>query len=102
MRPGASNPCQNHRGRSHKPDPAETADRNRGGRYAGETRFRAVVPAGAGRVAALKTDWLDARRRGGGHRRRSPRADVAADEDYWREIQQAFTLDRTIINLNNG
>jgi selenocysteine lyase/cysteine desulfurase len=28
--------------------------------------------------------------------------DVAKDETYWREIQQAFTLDRTIINLNNG
>src|SRR5215204_461919 len=28
--------------------------------------------------------------------------DIAADESYWREIQQAFTLDRTIINLNNG
>ncbi|MGH9346520.1 MAG: aminotransferase class V-fold PLP-dependent enzyme [Vicinamibacterales bacterium] len=28
--------------------------------------------------------------------------DLAADEDYWREIQQAFTLDRTFINLNNG
>ena len=28
--------------------------------------------------------------------------DVASDEQYWREIQQAFTLDRTIINLNNG
>jgi selenocysteine lyase/cysteine desulfurase len=28
--------------------------------------------------------------------------DVAQDETYWREIQQAFTLDRTIINLNNG
>ena len=27
---------------------------------------------------------------------------VATDEDYWREIQQAFTLDRTIVNLNNG
>src|SRR5262245_30317019 len=27
---------------------------------------------------------------------------VAANEDYWREVQQAFTLDRTIINLNNG
>jgi isopenicillin-N epimerase len=27
---------------------------------------------------------------------------LAADETYWREIQQAFTLDRTIINLNNG
>jgi isopenicillin-N epimerase len=29
-------------------------------------------------------------------------ADVAADEDYWREVQQAFTVDRTLINLNNG
>src|SRR6266542_1938662 len=29
-------------------------------------------------------------------------ADLAGDETYWREIQQAFTLDRTIINLNNG
>ena len=28
--------------------------------------------------------------------------DVASDEDFWRDIQQAFTLDRTIINLNNG
>ena len=27
---------------------------------------------------------------------------MAADEGYWRDIQQAFTLDRTIINLNNG
>ena len=29
-------------------------------------------------------------------------AEVAADETYWREIQFAFTLDRTLINLNNG
>ena len=28
--------------------------------------------------------------------------DVAADEFYWREIQEAFTLDRTLTNLNNG
>src|SRR5262245_23820018 len=28
--------------------------------------------------------------------------EVAADELYWREIQEAFTLDRTISNLNNG
>ena len=27
---------------------------------------------------------------------------IAANESYRREIQQAFTLDRTIINLNNG
>jgi isopenicillin-N epimerase len=28
--------------------------------------------------------------------------EIAKDEFYWREIQQAFTLDRTLINLNNG
>ena len=28
--------------------------------------------------------------------------DMAANEDYWREIQGAFSLDRTMINLNNG
>src|SRR5512141_2020434 len=33
--------------------------------------------------------------------RRAP-ADVADDEDFWAEIQNAFTLDRTLINLNNG
>ena len=32
---------------------------------------------------------------------RSP-ADVAQDESYWREIQQGFTLDRELTNLNNG
>ena len=28
--------------------------------------------------------------------------DVARDEDFWFEIQHAFTVDRTLINLNNG
>jgi selenocysteine lyase/cysteine desulfurase len=28
--------------------------------------------------------------------------DVAQDETYWREIQEGFTLDRTLTNLNNG
>jgi selenocysteine lyase/cysteine desulfurase len=28
--------------------------------------------------------------------------EIAADEDFWREIRESFTLDRTIINLNNG
>ncbi len=32
---------------------------------------------------------------------RSP-IDLAKDEDFWREVQEGFTLDRTIINLNNG
>ena len=33
--------------------------------------------------------------------RRSPE-EVAADEDFWAEIQRAFTVDRTLVNLNNG
>ncbi|MGW8179025.1 MAG: aminotransferase class V-fold PLP-dependent enzyme, partial [bacterium] len=28
--------------------------------------------------------------------------DLARDEDFWFEIQQGFTVDRTIVNLNNG
>ena len=28
--------------------------------------------------------------------------DTAGDESFWFEIQQAFTLDRSVINLNNG
>ena len=32
----------------------------------------------------------------------TPADRVAGDEDFWREIQQAFTVDRSIINLNNG
>ena len=28
--------------------------------------------------------------------------EVAADEAYWREAQQAFTVDRSLVNLNNG
>jgi isopenicillin-N epimerase len=32
---------------------------------------------------------------------RSPE-DVARDEDYWTEIRNAFTVDRNIINFNNG
>ncbi|MBM3284815.1 MAG: twin-arginine translocation signal domain-containing protein, partial [Candidatus Aminicenantes bacterium] len=28
--------------------------------------------------------------------------EVASDEDFWFQVQQAFTEDRNIINLNNG
>src|SRR5450631_2391923 len=28
--------------------------------------------------------------------------DVAADEDYWAEIRNAFTVDPNVINMNNG
>src|SRR3954462_12625671 len=57
---------------------------------------------GAAAVAAF-TDESLGRLTAAGTRasERSP-AEIAADESYWREIQQAFTLDRTIVNLNNG
>ena len=28
--------------------------------------------------------------------------EIAQDESYWREIQQAFSISRRMINLNNG
>src|SRR5579859_3395508 len=31
-----------------------------------------------------------------------PVDEVASDEDYWAEIRNAFTVDRNVINLNNG
>lgn len=31
-----------------------------------------------------------------------PAAELAADEDYWSVIQQAYTVNPSIINLNNG
>src|ERR1051326_3231392 len=64
--------------------------------------LRQVVPAAAVGVAALKRDWLERTLSASAAVADRPAAEVAADEGYWREIQQAFTLDRTIINLNNG
>jgi isopenicillin-N epimerase len=29
-------------------------------------------------------------------------SDVVDDEDFWFEVQSAFTVDRTLVNLNNG
>ena len=28
--------------------------------------------------------------------------DLASDEDFWFEVRHAFSIDRNIINLNNG
>src|SRR5947209_12614908 len=64
--------------------------------------LRQVLPIGAVTVAALKTDWLERVVSAGAAAADRPASEIAADEGYWREIQQAFTLDRTLINLNNG
>lgn len=34
--------------------------------------------------------------------RTAPPKEVAADEAFWFEVQQAFTVDRSLVNLNNG
>ncbi|HXK09992.1 MAG TPA: aminotransferase class V-fold PLP-dependent enzyme [Vicinamibacteria bacterium] len=60
------------------------------------------MAAGATAAAAFRDDALDrvlaASRSAGGA---SPEA-IAADEGYWREVQQAFTVNRSYVNLNNG
>ena len=64
--------------------------------------FLRSLVAAAATVPALKNDALacvtGATRSAAG---RSPE-ELAADEDFWLEIQRAFTVDRTLINLNNG
>jgi isopenicillin-N epimerase len=65
-------------------------------------RFLGRVGAGVGAVAALKADAAArVRAAGQGVKGRTP-LEVAADEDYWYEVQQAFTVDRNTINMNNG
>jgi isopenicillin-N epimerase len=58
--------------------------------------------AGMAAVAAFDDNGLTRVAAAGRRVEGAAPGDVAADENYWREIQQAFTLDRTIINLNNG
>lgn len=53
-------------------------------------------------AAALTSDGLALMARAAEQVRGRTAADVAADEDFWREVQLGFTLDRTVINLNNG
>ena len=58
--------------------------------------------AGAVALASFSPDGLSRVHAAGRRVENLSPTDAAMDESYWREIQQAFTLDRTIINLNNG
>ncbi len=66
------------------------------------TFLRTTGTAGMAAVAAFTDRGLDRVAAAGRAVAGRAPAEVAVDETYWREIQQAFTLDRTIINLNNG
>ena len=68
------------------------------------TRRSFLSRAGAAPPAAvvLKDHALDVVEAAAPTASNASAAEVAANEDYWREIQGAFSLDRTMINLNNG
>src|SRR5438045_5216320 len=64
--------------------------------------LRQILRSGAAGYIALLTDWLGRVSEATAAVADRSAAELAANEDYWREIQQAFTLDRTLLNLNNG
>ena len=64
--------------------------------------FLGGLATGAGALASFRAGALGSVLAAGRAVANRPPEEIAADEDYWREIQQAFTLDRSLINLNNG
>jgi selenocysteine lyase/cysteine desulfurase len=58
--------------------------------------------AAAATIPALRDDALARIAGTVGAVAHRPAALLADDEDFWREIQNAFTVDRALINLNNG
>src|SRR5215510_7623614 len=63
---------------------------------------RSFLVAGTGALAALAPGGLDRVFAAGRATTSRSLLEVAADEDYWREVQGAFTVNRAYINLNNG
>jgi isopenicillin-N epimerase len=53
-------------------------------------------------IPALKNDGVARIRRTARAADGRSAAAVAEDEDFWREIQDAFDIDRALVNLNNG
>jgi isopenicillin-N epimerase len=65
---------------------------------------RSLLQGGAllGAAAALKDGWLESVAHADERKKSRAPQELASDEDYWAQIQQAFTIDRSVINLNNG
>ena len=53
-------------------------------------------------VAALQDNAIDRVSAAAASARDRTPEDIAADEDFWGEIRSAFTVDRNVVNLNNG
>ena len=57
---------------------------------------------GALAACALREDWFVRVAAADEKIRGRTAVELASDEDFWIQIQQAFTVDRSMINLNNG
>jgi isopenicillin-N epimerase len=64
--------------------------------------FLKSCAVGAGVLASAPNDALERILAAGRDTAGLSPEEVAADEDFWFQVQQAFTEDRNIINLNNG
>jgi len=60
------------------------------------------LAAGASAVAAFRDDGVERVLAAGRGAEGRAAATVAEDEEFWREIQKAFTVNRSYVNLNNG
>ena len=63
---------------------------------------RRFFSSAAGAVAAFQAGSVARAQRAAAAVSGRPADLVARDEDYWFNIREAFTVDRTLINLNNG
>lgn len=64
--------------------------------------LRRSVAAGAVGTLALRDDSIELVRAAVARRADTPPVELATDEDFWIQIQQAYTIDRSMINFNNG
>jgi selenocysteine lyase/cysteine desulfurase len=62
---------------------------------------RHFLQAAAGAAAFFRPDAIDRARAATTGQNQTP-DEGARDENFWREIQDAFDIDRSIVNLNNG
>lgn len=60
----------------------------------------AFLAAGAPLPTTPTRDWLDVAVDLASHG--GTAAEVATDEDFWSEVARAFTVDRSLVNFNNG
>jgi isopenicillin-N epimerase len=60
------------------------------------------IASGSVALAAFQDDAIEKARAAAQSVAGRKPEDVARDEDYWAEIRNAFTIDRNVVNLNNG